>query len=245
MLHPHSPSDNHLRRQYLENALSKKWYNLFVSVDPQSANSDVAGDPPSGAPTDAARMVAEIAASVPAVSTFSAPVNDPTSFTEIYQSAEIATPAHGYTILKIAGMLQSEHLNGLPQEVKRSSILVALEASGAKIDDIIQDAVRRDRALDSFETVLEKSRAAVEAAKIEENRKIEAEMNKMLAEYRARIQANNETVSKENERFARWQTKKQAEERTIADAVSYFVSENPITVSGAPPAANTSAKPGK
>ena len=29
------------------------------------------------------------------------------------RGAEIATPAHGYTILKVAGMLQSEHLNGL------------------------------------------------------------------------------------------------------------------------------------
>jgi hypothetical protein len=190
-------------------------------------------------------MVAEIAASVPAVSTFAAPVKDPTSLSEIYQAAEIATPAHGYTILKIASMLQSPHLQGLPPEVKRSSILVALEAAGAKLDEVIQDAVRRDRALDSFETVLAKSRGAVEAAKIDENRKIEAEMNQMLAEYRARIQANNEAVAKENKRFAEWQTRKQAEERTIADAVSYFVSENPITVSGTPANPATPAKSGQ
>jgi len=223
--------------------VNKKWYNLFVTVDPASGEP---GETSRNERTDAARMVAEIAASVPAVSTFSTTVNDPTSFAEIYQAAEIATPAHGYTILKVAGMLQSEHLNGLPQEVKRSSILVALDAGGAKIDDVIQDAVRRDRALDSFETVLGRSRAAVEAAKIDENHKIEAEMNKMLAEYRARIQANNEAVAKENERFSKWQAKKQVEERTIADAVSYFVSENPITVSGAAATpGNTPAKPGK
>ena len=105
--------------------------------------------------------------------------------------------------------------------------------------------MRRDRALDSFETVLAKSRAAVEAAKIEENRKIEAEMSKMLADYRARIQTNNEAVARENARFSTWQAKKQAEERTIADAVSYFVSENPITVSGEPAISATPAKPNK
>lgn len=226
--------------------MSKKWYNLFVTVDPPSGEAAEAAEAAPENRTDAARMVADIAASVPAVSTFSGPVSDPTSFAEIYNAAEIATPAHGYTILKVANMLQSEHLRGLSPEVKRSSILVALEATGAKVDDIIQDAVRRDRALDSFETVLAKSRAAVEAAKIEENRKIEAEMNKMLADYRARIQANNDTVAKENERFSAWQAKKQAEERTIADAVSYFVSENPITVSGAPASTtSTPAKPGK
>ena len=227
--------------------MSKKWYNLFVTVDPASGEAQAGdgGDAQPSERSDAARMVAEIAASVPAVSTFSAPVKDPTSFAEIYDAAEIATPAHGYTILKVGNMLQSEHLRGLSPEVKRSSILVALEAGGAKIDDVIQDAVRRDRALDSFETVLAKSRAAVESAKIDENRKIEAEMNKMLAEYRARIQANNEAVAKENARFAAWQAKKQAEERTIADAVSYFVSENPITVSGAPASSATPAKSDK
>jgi hypothetical protein len=189
-------------------------------------------------------MVAEIAASVPAVTTFTAPVNDPTSFEEIYRAAEIATPPHGYTIMKIASMLQSEHLRGLPQEVKKSSILVALEATGAKVDEIIQDAVRRDRALDGFEAVLGKSRAALESAKIEDNRKIEAEMNAILADYRTRIQANNDAVARENERFAAWQAKKRAEERTIADAVAYFVSENPISVSG-PAASGAPVKPGK
>ena len=209
--------------------MSKKWYNLFVSVDAQSErNSEAHAE----APSDAARMVADIAASVPATPAFSAPVSNPASFAEIYSAAEIGVPAHGYTILKVSGMLQSEHLRGLPQEVKRSSILVALEAAGAKIEEIIQDAVRRDRALDSFERVLEKSRAEVEAARIEENRKIEAEMTRMLTEYRARIQANNDAVSKENERFRQWQLQKQQEERTIAEAVAYFVSENPITVSG-------------
>ena len=226
--------------------MSKKWYNLFVSVDQGAAAPAGPDEPPAaGEAQSAARMVAEIAASVPTVSTFSAPVKDPASFEEIYSAAEIPTPAHGYTIIKVSGMLQSEHLRGLPQEVKRSSILVALEAAGARIDDIIQDAVRRDRALDSFEKVLQKSRDEVEAAKIAENRKIEAEMNQMLADYRARIQANNEAVAKENARFSTWQTKKQQEERTIADAVSYFVSENPITVSGPAPSAGSSAKPAK
>jgi len=225
--------------------VSKKWYNLFVSVDTPSGAPADPSEAAAGDGNDAARMVAEIAASVPAVSTFSAPVKDPTSFNEIYNAAEIPTPQHGYTIMKIATMLQSEHLRGLSPEVKRSSILVALEAAGAKVDDVIQDAVRRDRALDSFESVLAKSRAAVENAKIEENRQIEAEMNKMLAEYRSRIQANNEAVAKENARFATWQSQKQAEERTIADAVSYFVTENPITVSGAPATSASPTKQGK
>jgi hypothetical protein len=212
--------------------MSKKWYNVFVSTDAPSGESSPPDEEAGQAP-DAARMVAQIAASLPAEPKFSAPVQNPTSFDEIYQAAEIQTPAHGYSIEKVATMLASEHLRGLPAEVKKSSILVALEAAGAKIEDVIQDAVRRDRALDSYERVLRKSLSDVQAKKADENRQIEAEMNKMLSDYRARIQSNNETLAKESERFSTWLTQKQHEEKSIADAVAYFVSDNPITVSGA------------
>ena len=220
--------------------MSKKWYNVFVSTDAPSGES-APPDEAAQAP-DAARRVAQIAASLPAETRFSAPVQNPTSFDEIYQAAEIQAPPNGYTIEKVATMLASEHLRGLSNEVKRSSILVALEASGAKIEDVIQDAVHRDRALDSYERVLRKSLTDVQAKKADENRQIEAEMNKMLADYRARIQANNETLAKESERFSTWLTQKQQEEKSIADAVSYFVTENPITVSGAAAAPPAGAK---
>ena len=45
-------------------------------------------------------------------------------------------------------MLHSEHIRSLPRDVKKSSILVALEAAGAPIQDVIQDAMKRDQALD-------------------------------------------------------------------------------------------------
>ena len=64
----------------------------------------------------------------------------------------------------------------------------------------------------------------------------------LLADFRARIQANNETLAKESERFSTWLIQKQHEEKSIADAVSYFVSENPITVSGAAAAPPAGAK---
>ena len=220
--------------------MSKKWYNAFVSVDEPSGES--APPEETAQSPNAAQMVAQIAATVPTEPKFSAAVSNPTSFDEIYQAAEIQTPAHGYSIEKVATMLASEHLRGLSAEVKRSSILVALEASGARIEDVIQDAVRRDRALDSYERVLRRSLSDVQAKKADENRQIEAEMNKMLADYRARIQANNETLAKESERFSTWLTQKQQEEKSIADAVGYFVTENPITVGGAAAAPSAGAK---
>ncbi|HEY1339419.1 MAG TPA: hypothetical protein VGF59_18025, partial [Bryobacteraceae bacterium] len=132
--------------------MSKKWYNLFVSVDPSatSPESEAAAPPPS-----AAQAIAEIARSVGPPPAFNEPVKNPSSLQEIYQAAEIRPPAHGFTIDKVAEMLRSEHIRSLPRDVKKSSVLVALDAVGAPIQDVIQDAVRRDQALDTFERLQE------------------------------------------------------------------------------------------
>jgi hypothetical protein len=228
--------------------MSKKWYNLFVSVDPSTDPSADSGDPSgdSPAPVSAAQAIADIAAATAVIPTgqFAAVVPNATSFAELYAAAEIHPPAHGFTIMKVGEMLRSEHIRNLPKDVKRSSVLVALEASGAPLDEVIQDAVKRDRALDTFERVQEKSVAELEARKTQENQQIQAEMDRATAEYRARIQANNDAVAKEKERFYAWRLKKQEEEQKISDAVSYFVTANPITTGGsaAPPAPSTASE---
>src|SRR6266851_4275 len=117
----------------------------------------------------------------------------------------------------------------LGRQVKRSSILLALDAAGVKLQEIIEDAVRRDRALDTFERVQQKALDELEQRKTEESRQIQEEMDRLVTEHRARIQANADAVAKERERFFSWRLQKQQEEQKIADTVSHFVSENPIT----------------
>lgn len=219
----------------------KKWYSYFVSVesDPAEEPSARAAPRPPAAEgrRSAAQTVAEIAATV-GEPKLTGRVSDAASFEEIYRAAEIRQPAHGYTIAKVADMLQSEHIRNLPREVKRSSVLVALDAAGVQLDQIIQDAVQRDRALDAYERVQQKALEALEAQKSEENRKIQADLDRLVAEHRARMQANQDAVAKERERLRDWRVRKQQEEERIAETVSYFATENPITTQGraaAPP----------
>jgi len=103
-----------------------------------------------------------------------------------------------------------------------------------KLQEVLEDAVRRDRALDTYEHVQERALHELEGHKAEENRQIQAELDRIVAEHQARIQKNNDEVTKEKERFYGWRLKKQQEEKKISDAVSYFVTENPITTSGHP-----------
>jgi hypothetical protein len=210
--------------------MSKKWYNYFVSV----ADGAPETEPDASTESSAAQAVADIAASVQVAPQLADRISTTNSFDEIYRAAEIQPPAHGYTVYKVAEMLQSPHIRDLAPEIRRSSVLVALEAAGVKPQEIVEDAVRRDKALDVFERVQRKAVEELESKKTEENRQIQAEIDRMVADYRARIQSNSEAIARETERFNSWLVRKQQEETKIADTVGYFVSENPITVSGAP-----------
>ena len=227
--------------------MPKKWYNYIVSVDdPVGAEPN----PPNakGTPVatkSAAQSVAEIASSMAAEPKFTTPVSDPTSFDEIYKAAEIPPAPQGYSILKISQMLESERIRNLPSDVKRSSVLVALDAAGIDVKDVIQDAIRRDRALDTYERVQQRAAEELEARKTKENSEIQSQIDKYVTEQRAKIQSNNEAISREKERFTGWRLKKQQEEKKIAEAVGYFTCENPITtgdVNAPPPPSKTAQR---
>ena len=222
--------------------MTKKWYNYFVSVDEVASTASKTASSSTTPTRTAAQSVVEIASSIAPEPTFKAPVSNPTSFEEIYKAAEIPAAPQGYSILKVAQMLESEHIRNLPSDVKKSSVLVALDAAGADIKDVIQDAVRRDRALDTYERVQQHALEELEAKKNQENSQIQAAIDKYVTEQRAKIQSNNDDIAREKERFTGWRLKKQQEEKKIADAVGYFVSENPITT-GPVPAQPAAPKP--
>jgi len=234
----------------MANQTTKKWYNYFLSVDQPGESKagqegPAEGDSASGAARSPAETVAEIASGVSAEPKFTGPVADPMSFQDIYGAAEITAPVHGYTVLKIIDLLHSEHIRNLSRDVKKSSLLLALEAAGVKAEEIVQDAVRRDKALDTYERVQQKALQDLEARKTKESQELQTEIERRINEMQSRVQANNDEVTKAKEQFYGWQLKKQQEEQKIADAVSYFTSEKPITTAGdagAPPAA-ASKKP--
>jgi hypothetical protein len=204
---------------------NKKWYNYFVVTQPTGAASET---PASAEPP---RRVSDIAPAE-ADPTFAGPVTTPTDLGEIYTAAKIGTPAHGYTVLKVAEMLQSEHIKSLPSEVKRKSILVALDAAGVSVETIIEDAVRRDRALDTYERVLQKSLEDLRTQKAAENQQLQDEIDKRVAELKARVDQNDAELTTEQNNLLAWRVRKRQEEDRIAEAIGYFVSPNPITTAG-------------
>ncbi len=217
--------------------MGKKWYSYFVvAEDPNAAAARPGGDPaaPAPAPRRAEDLVAEPSeASLPlATATPPAPSAD---LSVVYESAKIAPPGHGYTVLKVAEMLQSEHIRALPADVRRKSVLVALDAAGVTVEEIVEDAVRRDRALDTYERVLQQHVDKLVEATAAENRALEDEVARRAAELRATIDENMRAVAAEQAELQAWRQRKQHEEALIAEAVGHFVSENPVTRSASAP----------
>jgi hypothetical protein len=151
------------------------------------------------------------AAGNPGEAAFSGGTATPTDMTEIYDSAQIGVPAHGYTVLKVAEMLHSEHIRALPADVKQKSIMVALDAAGVKIADIVEDAVKRDRALDTYERVLLKHLEELRTQKAAENQRLEEEINQRVAELKARVDQNNADLGAEQNNLRAWRVRKRQE----------------------------------
>jgi DNA-binding transcriptional MerR regulator len=145
---------------------------------------------------------------------------------DAYRQHAIKRSAGEYNIYKVAEMLQSEHIRTLPRQAKRAAILLALQAAGVKLQDVIDDAVQQNEALDNAARARETALGEFEARKEQVNRKLQVMIESLVAEYDARIQRNNEEVSAERDKFAEWKLAKIQEEQKIADAVSYLLDEN-------------------
>jgi hypothetical protein len=140
---------------------------------------------------------------------------------DIYRTAGIMNVRHG--IHRVIEMLRSEHLRGLAKDMKRAAVLMALDAAGIPIDQVLQDCKVRQTALDTYEASQKKQVEAEWARKAEENAQIQAELERVKAHYMARIARNLESIEREKATFSNWLTKKQQESQSIAEAADLFV----------------------
>ena len=158
---------------------------------------------------------------------------------DIYRASGIVNPRRGYSVTKVVEMLHSEHLRGLSKEMKRASVLMALDAAGVSIDDVLRDAKVRQDAIDSYEATQRKQFEAMWAQKAEENAQINAELERVKASYAEKIKRNEDGVAREKSTFVTWLTSKQQEAQDMNEAVELCRKPvaSPTPASGNQPAA--------
>ena len=141
-------------------------------------------------------------------------------FDEIYRTAPVKPPKVAYGILKVAEMVNSPHLAGMSPAVKRCSLLMALDAAGVQLEDLLQDAMIRQRALNEYEEAQHKKLKEFEAAKAKENEALQAEIDRINGAHTARIQSNLDEVARQEDNFRAWKKRKQQESEVIAEAAA-------------------------
>jgi hypothetical protein len=197
----------------------KKWYNFLVSVDEEEAKKLEK------------KQEEYFKKSKSSTETSSIQINTvtsdelPPSFDQIYNTVGIKTPSHGFNIYKIDEMLKSPLLKDMNTEAKKNAILLALEATKVSIDEVIHDAIKRNRALDSYERFEEQKVQEFENRKSEDNKKIQEDIERYFNEKREQIQRNDKLVQTAKEKFKNWLSLKKAEEQKIYEALKYFAPE--------------------
>ena len=191
---------------------------------------------PAATPRATARPPVPAGARPPAPPALADPLDDgaepPARLEQVYAVAKIGRPAHGFGLDRIAQMLADPRLAALDEAARAGAVAVLLETGGAKIEQIVEDAALRDRALDQFEGFLEQKVTTLEADLAREDERHHAEIERLIAQRREAIERNASRILEKRKELARFRRVKRAEERRLFDVVRHFTSENPVTLSG-------------
>jgi len=158
-------------------------------------------------------------------------------FPAVYKAAGVVDPPHGYSAYKVLEIFASPGFAALDTRAKAAALTGFLNMSPAgpvPITDVVQDAVRRDQALDKFEDFLRNKLGARSEQIDKENAQLQAEIDEVTRRNREKMEANRAALEAEQARFTRWLTTKRAEERKLFDAVNPFVEQNPISTADTP-----------
>jgi hypothetical protein len=161
---------------------------------------------------------------------------DVADFAAVYAEAAIELPLHGYGVDKVGEMLENKRLATMTREVRASAVLAALEAAGVELKDVIQDAVRRDKALDAF---LAGKAAEVQELRAQSEARVQAiqeEIQALLRTKNAEIEALKSGAETAARALRALEEKKHKEEERLFTIVGHFAegAENPVTRSAAP-----------
>ena len=147
----------------------------------------------------------------------------PPPFEQIYQTAAVRPPKLVYGIQKVAEMGSSPHLAGMSPLFKRKALLMALEAAGTDVGEVLNDVVARQRALKEYEESYLDKVNQFEAAQTEQNRLQNAELDRITSQFKARIEVSLDEVEHWHNGFREWQKSKQRELQRLTEAAALCV----------------------
>jgi phage host-nuclease inhibitor protein Gam len=219
----------------------KSLLNFFVSVEPgedetqpeaEAAATSTAATP-DAAPTAKATRVADLVAGEepPTFDQFSSASGDDLaakSLEEIYLEAGLGeSPC---SVDELEKLMENPALTNHPMSIKVVAVNLALSAKGVGTDVPIADAVRRDRALDAYQAMLDERARAAEERNSAQIQQLTREAEEYLKRKQQEMEALRAETAEAKRQSADFATRRQNEENRLAELISPFLEGKPSPV---------------
>ena len=216
----------------------KSLLNFFVSVEPEEGTAAEATEPTAAIQTPPAPpqgpRVADLVAEEERP-TFEQPKGDggdlaARPFDEIYAEAGLGDSQ--CSVDELAKLLENPAIASQPLSVKVVAVNLALSAKGVRADVPVADAVRRDRALDAYQTMLDERARATEERNTAQIEQLTREAEEYLKRKQAEMDALRAEAAEAKRQAADFSLRREAEEKRLAELISPFLEgkQSPVTI---------------
>lgn len=160
---------------------------------------------------------------MPASPTTSSPPNPTTlntmDFPQIYEAGKVQTPSHGFTILKVHGMLQGGRIGKMHPSVRGAVVLGVLEANSIPVEEIFEDAEARMACLEAYQQYLERKLVSGDDASEKEIARLGEELRVFTETVNQKIAVLNQEKFNRASAYRLWQERKIEEQNRIRSTV--------------------------
>jgi hypothetical protein len=221
----------------------KSLLNFFVSVEPEEGGAADAEAPPAAAADAPAAAPPPVHAKGPRVADLVAGEEPPTfsapgagaggdlaakSLEEIYTEAGLGDSQCSAD--ELAKLLDNPAIASQPMSVKVVAVNLALSAKGVGTDVPIADAVRRDRALDAYQAMLDERARDAEERNAEQIQRLTKEAEEYLKRKQVEMEALRAETAEAKRQSFDFAARREAEERRLAELISPFLEGKPSPV---------------
>lgn len=211
----------------------KSFLDFFVKVVPDEAGTPPVSSASAAPPPRTGPRVADLVAGEDAPR-FAPPPNAANlaqkPFPEIYREADLVeTPC---SVDELARLMDNPAVANQPLNVKVIAVNLALAAKGLGHDAPIADAVRRDRALDAYQQMLDARANQTEQTHLRQIEQLTRETEEYLKRKQAEIEALRAQIADAQTQALDFAVRREAEERRLAELISPFLADqpNPVTI---------------
>jgi hypothetical protein len=221
----------------------KSLLNFFVSVEPSEDESQTEATPATHAGRDAPQEAAAPPTTGMRVADLVAGEKPPTfeqfdaegggdlaakPLEEIYVEAGLGDSQ--CSVDELAKLLENPALNNHPMSIKVVAVNLALSAKGVGTEVPIADAVRRDRALDAYQEMLDERAHAAEERNSAEIQQLTREAEEYLKRKQEEMEALRAEVAEAKRQSADFALRRELEEKRLAELISPFLEGKPSPV---------------